>query len=174
MSGSQLSMWDGGSPLKIDKPLRLIELFAGIGAQAKALERLGVPFEHYRICEFDKYAVMSYNAIHGTNFKTSDIRDLKGADLGIVETDKFTYILTYSFPCTDLSVAGKQAGMRRGGVLAVDFCGKSKGSFVNSPNFLRSCSWRTCRRSSERRTSRTLRSGSLSSIRSATQASGRC
>ena len=87
----------------------------GIGAQARALERLGVPFEHYRICEFDKYAVMSYNAIHGTNFKTSDIRDLKGADLGIVETDKFTYIMPYSFPCQDLSVAGKQAGMRKGG-----------------------------------------------------------
>ena len=112
--GAQLSMWDGGSPLKIDKPLRLIELFAGIGAQAKALERLGVPFEHYRICEFDKYAVMSYNAIHGTDFKPSDIRDLKGADLGVIDTDKFTYILTYSFPCTDLSVAGKQAGMRKG------------------------------------------------------------
>ena len=27
--------------LKIDKPIRLIELFAGIGSQAKALERLG-------------------------------------------------------------------------------------------------------------------------------------
>lgn len=115
MSGAQLSMWDGGSPLKIDKPLRLIELFAGIGAQAKALERLGIPFEHYRICEFDKYAVTSYNAIHGTNFKTSDIRDLKGTDLGVIDTDKFTYIMTYSFPCTDLSVAGKQGGMKRGG-----------------------------------------------------------
>ena len=71
----------------------------GIGAQAKALERLGIPFEHYRICEFDKYAVMSYNAIHGTNFKTSDIREITGADLGVVDTDKFTYIMTYSFPC---------------------------------------------------------------------------
>lgn len=50
-------------PLKITKPIRLIELFAGIGAQAKALERIGVSFEHYRICEFDRYAVASYNAI---------------------------------------------------------------------------------------------------------------
>lgn len=54
-------------PFKIDKPVRLIELFAGVGSQAKALERLGVDFEHYRICEFDKYAVASYNAVHGTN-----------------------------------------------------------------------------------------------------------
>ena len=58
---------------KINKPIRLIELFAGIGAQAKALKNLGVDFEHYRICEFDKYAVQSYNAIHGTDFTPSDI-----------------------------------------------------------------------------------------------------
>jgi DNA (cytosine-5)-methyltransferase 1 len=37
--------------LKIDKPIRLIELFAGVGSQAKALSRLGANFEHYRVCE---------------------------------------------------------------------------------------------------------------------------
>lgn len=57
---------------KITKPIRLIELFAGIGAQAKALENLGVDFEHYRICEFDKYAVKSYNAIHGSEKNRAD------------------------------------------------------------------------------------------------------
>lgn len=109
----QISLLDGGNPLKIDKPIRLIELFAGIGAQAKALENLGVPFEHYRICEFDKYAVKSYNAVHGTNFETSDVTKIHAEDLGVVDTDKYCYILTYSFPCTDLSKAGKQAGMSR-------------------------------------------------------------
>ena len=100
---------------KITKPIRLIELFAGIGAQAKALENLGVDFEHYRICEFDKYAVKSYNAIHGTDFTTSDITTIGGADLGIVNTDKYCYIMTYSFPCQDLSICGKQKGMSKGG-----------------------------------------------------------
>lgn len=100
-------------PFKIDKPIRLIELFAGIGSQAKALERLGADFEHYRICEFDKYAVKSYNAIHGTNFETSDITKITADDLGIVDTDKYCYIMTYSFPCQDLSVAGKQKGYNR-------------------------------------------------------------
>lgn len=109
----QWSLFDGVNPLKITKPLRLIELFAGIGAQAKALENLGVKFEHYRICEFDKYAVASYNAVHGTDFTTSDITKIHAADLGIVETDKYEYIMTYSFPCTDLSKAGKQQGMSR-------------------------------------------------------------
>lgn len=99
--------------LKITKPLRLIELFAGIGAQAKALENLGVEFEHYRICEFDKFAIKSYNAIHGTNFSTSDITKIHAEDLGIVDTDKYEYIMTYSFPCVDLSKAGKQQGMSK-------------------------------------------------------------
>lgn len=99
---------------RITKPMRLIELFAGIGAQAKALENIKADFEHYRICEFDKFAVQSYNAIHNTDFETSDITKLHTADLNIVETDKYEYILTYSFPCQDLSSAGKCRGMQRG------------------------------------------------------------
>ena len=100
--------------LKIDKPIRLIELFAGIGSQAKALERLGADFEHYRVCEFDKYAINSYNAIHGTDFVTSDITQITADNLGIIDTDKYCYIMTYSFPCQDLSLAGKQKGMAKG------------------------------------------------------------
>lgn len=89
--GLQRSIFDGTNPLKITKPIRLIELFAGIGAQAKALENLGVRFEHYRICEFDKYAVASYNAIHGTDFSTSNITQIHAVDLGIEETDKYEF-----------------------------------------------------------------------------------
>ena len=110
----QSSLFEGSSPLKITKPIRLIECFAGIGAQAKALENLGVPFEHYRAIEIDKYAVASYNAIHSTSFEPTDITKLSGKELGISDTDKYTYILTYSFPCQDLSVAGKQHGMAKG------------------------------------------------------------
>lgn len=94
--------------------IRLIELFAGIGSQAKALENLEIDFEHYRAIEFDKYAMTSYNAIHGTNFETSDITKINGADLGIINTNEYQYIMTYSFPCQDLSVAGNQAGMKKG------------------------------------------------------------
>ena len=96
------------------KPIRLIELFAGIGSQAAALKRLGVNFEHYKAVEFDKYAIKSYNAVHATNFEVSDIKNVKAADLEIKDTDKYLYIMTYSFPCQDLSVAGKQKGMEKG------------------------------------------------------------
>ena len=83
---------------KINKPIRLIELFAGYGSQAMALERLGADFETYRVVEFDKYAIASYNAVHGTDFPTIDVKDMRGGDLGITDKDKFSYLLTYSFP----------------------------------------------------------------------------
>lgn len=97
---------------KIDKPIRLIELFAGYGSQALALENMGVEFEHHKVVEFDKYAVKSYNALHGTQFEPEDITQVH--DLNITDTDKYTYIMTYSFPCQDLSLAGKGRGMSKG------------------------------------------------------------
>ena len=95
----QISLFELTMPtVSIDKPIRLIELFAGYGSQAIALENLGANFETYKVVEFDKYAVASYNAVHGTDFPTMDICKVKGGDLGITDKDKYEYILTYSFP----------------------------------------------------------------------------
>lgn len=90
----------------IDKKIRLIELFGGIGTQSLALRDLVIAnglkpedvFEHYKLIEFDKYPVKSYNAIHGTNFEPIDITNVKGGDLGITDKDRYSYIMTYSFP----------------------------------------------------------------------------
>lgn len=111
---SQVNLFDGSEPLRITKPIRLIELFAGYGSQALALKYLGIPFEHWEICEIDKFAVQAYNALHDTEYKPSDIKKLTAADLRIEERDKYEYIMTYSFPCTDLSLSGKCAGMEEG------------------------------------------------------------
>lgn len=51
-----------------------------------------------------------YNNIHATH-NLVNIQQVKGEDLEIVDTDKYDYILTYSFPCQDLSLAGKGKGM---------------------------------------------------------------
>lgn len=51
-----------------------------------------------------------YNNIKATH-NLVDIQQVKGEDLEIVDKDKYTYLLTYSFPCQDLSLAGKQKGM---------------------------------------------------------------
>lgn len=79
-----------------------------------AMRDLDLNFEHYRVCEWDKYAIQSYNAIHGTSDETSDIRLIGAEDLGITDTDKYCYVVTYSFPCQDLSKAGKGRGMEKG------------------------------------------------------------
>lgn len=114
MNNDQLSLFDiNKKDVEIIKPIRLIELFAGYGSQAMAMKRLGINFESYRMIEFDKYAVKSYNAVHNTNYDTTDIRDIHGSDLGIVDTDLYEYFMTYSFPCTDISLAGKQLGMSK-------------------------------------------------------------
>ena len=91
----QISLFEKQA-FKIKKPIRLIELFAGVGSQAMALRDIGAEFEHYRVVEFDKYAIASYNAIHGTDFPTMDVTQIKGVDLGIVDCDSFTYLLIHS------------------------------------------------------------------------------
>lgn len=53
-----------------------------------------------------------YNNIVATNNLCS-VTNICGSDLGIVERDKYEYLLTYSFPCQDLSNAGKGAGMEK-------------------------------------------------------------
>ena len=154
---------------KITKPIRLIEFFAGYGSQTLALKYLGVPFEHWKICEWAVKSIQAYKDIHFTDDNTDytvagklgvaeewikeylykkgissnynepmtkqqidklskeqaktiynniqathnlvNIQQVKGKDLEIVDTDKYDYILTYSFPCQDLSLAGKGKGM---------------------------------------------------------------
>lgn len=51
-----------------------------------------------------------YNNIKATH-NLVNIQQVKGNDLCIKDSDKFTYLLTYSFPCQDLSLAGKGKGM---------------------------------------------------------------
>lgn len=102
------------------KKVRLIELFGGIGSQAKAFEILNknypneVIFEHYRLVEFDEKCIISYNAIHNTKFKVLDITKLSADDLGIKTDNEYIYVLTYSFPCQDISTAGLQKGFVEG------------------------------------------------------------
>ena len=83
-----------GTPeYEITKPIRLIELFGGVGSQSMGLRDIGAKFEHYRLVEFDPYPVKSYNSIFGTNFEPVDIRNIHGSDLGIVDTNIYIYML---------------------------------------------------------------------------------
>lgn len=88
------------------KKLRVLELFAGIGACSKALERLNIPHEIVDAVEIDKYAIKSFNAIHGTNFEAQDI----------IKWDKDIEVdlLCHGSPCQSFSLAGLQHGGDKG------------------------------------------------------------
>ena len=89
-----------------ENPLRLIELFAGIGSQTQALTNIGIAHKVVAISEIDKYAIQSYEAMHGKANNLGDIRKIEE----IPDAD----LWTYSFPCQDISVAGKGAGIKEG------------------------------------------------------------
>ena len=89
----------------LPKKPKLFEAFSGIGCQRLAFKRLGIEVEMIGISEIDKYAIQSYMAIHGETKNYGSITDIKGQDLPQID------VFTWSFPCTDLSKAGKQKGL---------------------------------------------------------------
>lgn len=87
--------------------LNVLSLFSGIGAFEKALANLGIPYNLLAYCEIDKYASKSYSVIHdvpeGKNLH--DVTKVTATDV----TERVD-LITYGFPCQDISVAGKQKG----------------------------------------------------------------
>lgn len=168
MEAYQISLFDGSTQLKVEKPIRLIELFGGYGSQSLALKYIGVPFQHWKLCEWATKSIQAYKDLHFKNddcdyssaysvdelikillkkgismdyntpmtekqisrmgekrirttynniIATNNLVNICNAhaqDFEIEDTDRFTYIMTYSFPCQDLSKAGNGAGMAKG------------------------------------------------------------
>ena len=141
----------------------LVELFSGIGSQAKALKNIGCKIDTLGICEWDLHAFIAYDAIHESPELPEDIKAMKKDDL-LLMLEKYTLsnngkekmefktlksysvdvlrrvyaairrnnnlvdvsslqgknmpddidILTYSFPCQDLSNVGAFHGYNKG------------------------------------------------------------
>lgn len=87
--------------------LKVLSLFSGIGAFEKALENIDEPFELVNYCEIDKYAAKAFALIHGID-ESLNLGDITAIDTAKVPTD--LDIITYGFPCQDISNAGKQKG----------------------------------------------------------------
>lgn len=86
--------------------LKVGSFFSGIGAFEKALERLEIPHRTVFYCEIDRYAAKSYSLIHGVP-ESLNLWDITKVD----ETKLPDFdLMTWGFPCTDISVAGKQEG----------------------------------------------------------------
>ena len=87
--------------------LKLLSLFSGIGAFEKALTNIGEPFEVVNYCEIDKYASKAYSLIHNLD-ENMNLGDITTVDTKELPND--IDIITYGFPCQDISIAGKMSG----------------------------------------------------------------
>lgn len=141
----------------------LVELFSGIGSQAKALKNIGCTVNTLATCEWDIHAFVAYDAIHSSNELPSDVLQMSKEEilsllseytLSNSGKEKMEYqmlktysvdvlrriyaaikrnrnfvdvsslrgstmpdsidILTYSFPCQDLSNVGAFHGYNKG------------------------------------------------------------
>lgn len=90
--------------------MRVLSLFSGIGAFEKALTNLGIETDVVAYCEIDKYASRSYSAIHGIP-ETKNLGDITKVDA--TKLPKDIDLLTYGFPCQDISIAGFQRGFSK-------------------------------------------------------------
>lgn len=88
-----------------DAKIRLVELFAGIGAFSAAFRNMEIPHETIAIAEIDPHAIRAYASIHG------DVPNL--GDISLVESLPDCDLLTYSFPCQDISIAGDGKGFAK-------------------------------------------------------------
>lgn len=88
--------------------ITLLSLFSGIGAFEKALTNLKIPYDVVSFCEFDRYAVKSYCAIHGVS-ESINLGDITKVDESILP--KGIDLLTYGFPCQDISTSGMMKGL---------------------------------------------------------------
>lgn len=88
--------------------MKVLSLFSGIGAFEKALDNLQIPYELAGFSEIDKYAVKSYCAIRGVD-ESMNLGDITKIDEKALPKD--IDLITYGFPCQDISLAGKQKGM---------------------------------------------------------------
>lgn len=88
--------------------MKILSLFSGIGAFEQALANLGLPYELVNYCEIDKYASKSYAAIHDVP-ESMNLGDITKIDEKSLPQD--IDLITYGFPCQDISLAGKQKGL---------------------------------------------------------------
>ena len=143
--------------------IRIVELFSGIGSQAKAFAKLGEEYEVLNTCEWDFHSILAYERIHRTpellpevvamektellktlskytlssdgktpmsynTLRSISVEGLRAILSAIIKTGNFVSVtdvrgadlpdkidlMTYSFPCQDLSFVGAFHGYQQG------------------------------------------------------------
>lgn len=93
-----------------ENPLRVCTTFSGYDSQCMALDRIGIPYDLVAWCEIDRMAIKAHDAVY-PQYAGRNLGDIRKVDWEKVpDFDLFTY----SFPCTNISQAGKQVGLSKG------------------------------------------------------------
>ena len=89
--------------------LKVISLFSGYGTQEFALKYIGANYEDVANCDILKFANIAYDSLHKTTLGNL-------GDISKVNEDNFPQcdLMTYSFPCQDISISGVQKGIQKG------------------------------------------------------------
>lgn len=85
--------------------MRYMDLFSGIGGFALGLRQAGIEFEEHWFSEIDKNAINIYKKHFPNAKELGDVRAIR--DFSGIKAD----IITFGFPCQDLSIAGKRRGL---------------------------------------------------------------
>lgn len=110
--------------------MKLLSLFSGIGAFEKALKNQGIPYELVNYCEIDKFAAKSYSLIHGEP-ESKNLGDITKID---VESLPSVDLITYGFPCQDISKNGNLKGL-----MNEDGSQTRSGLFFNALDIIQHC-----------------------------------
>ena len=99
-----------------DNPLKVVTLCSGYDSQCLALNRIKQHYKEFEYeliawAEVDKYAIEAHNVLF-PQYAGKNMGDITTCDWGKITTS--IDLLTYSTPCTNISVAGKQEGLKEG------------------------------------------------------------
>ena len=102
--------------------MKLLDLFSGIGGFHLGLENAGLKFGEVYYSDIDKYANAVYKYIFPQAKGLGDVKTINTNEL-----PKGRWIVTFGFPCQDLSIAGKRKG----------FAGKRSSLFYEATRIIR-------------------------------------
>jgi DNA (cytosine-5)-methyltransferase 1 len=91
------------------KKLKVISLFSGYGTQELALKYCGINHTTIAHCDILASANAAFNSLHKTEIgNLGDVSKLDEKSFPACD------LLTYSFPCQDISISGVQRGIKKG------------------------------------------------------------
>ena len=100
----------------MNNKINVITLFSGLESQCMALDRLKQHFPNFDYeliywSEIDENAIKAHNAVY-PQYKDRNLGDITKIDFSAL-ANKEIDLLTYSFPCTNISNSGKQEGFEK-------------------------------------------------------------